>query len=70
MEENNNQIKVKLTTLIVLILGVAIIIAGIVFVIFNKNNENKSSKIEERNTTQAEYKQTDTKTDTKTNYAD
>ena len=70
MEENNNQIKVKLTTIIVLILVVAIIIAGIVFVIFNKNNENKSSKIEERNTTQAEYKQTDTKTDTKTNYSD
>lgn len=40
MEENKNQIKVRLTTIIVLILVVAIIIIGIVFIILN-NNEKK-----------------------------
>lgn len=49
MEENNNQVKVKLTTIIVLQLLVVIIIVGIVFVIFNKNNDSKSSNIKENN---------------------
>ena len=62
MEENNNQKQVKLTTIIILILLVLIIIVGIVLVIFNKNHENRSSKTEDRNTTQSEYEQTDTKT--------
>ena len=65
MEENNNQIRIKLNTIIILILVVIVIIAGIVFVILNKNNENKSSKIQERNMTQSGY----TKTETKANYA-
>lgn len=43
MEENNNQIKVKLTTLISLILVVAIIIIVILFVIIN----NKDKEIDE-----------------------
>lgn len=48
MEENNNQIKVKLTTIIILILVVAIIIVGIVFIILNKNND-KGHDIPESN---------------------
>lgn len=69
MEENNNQIKIKLTTVIVLILLVVIIIAGVLFVISNKNNDSKGSQVEERNTIQTESKQTDIKSDTKTDYS-
>lgn len=69
MEENNNQIKIKLTTVIVLILLVAIIIVGVLFVISNKNNDSKGSQVEERNTIQTESKQTDIKSDTKTDYS-
>lgn len=39
MEEKNNQIKVKLTTIIILISVIAIIIVEIIFVILNKNND-------------------------------
>lgn len=70
MEENNNQIKVKLTTVLVLIVLVVIISVGVLFVVFNKNNESKSNQIEQGNTTQSEYKSTDIKKDSKTNYAD
>ena len=69
MEENNNQIKIKLTTVIVLILLVVIIIVGVLFVISNKNNDSKGSQVEERNTIQTESKQTDIKSDTKTDYS-
>lgn len=69
MGENNNQIKIKLTTVIVLILLVVIIIAGVLFVISNKNNDSKGSQVEERNTIQTESKQTDIKSDPKTNYS-
>ena len=64
-----NQIKIKLTTVIVLILLVVIIIAGVLFVISNKNNDSKGSQVEERNTIQTESKQTDIKSDTKTDYS-
>ena len=70
MEENNDQIKIKLTTVIVLILLVVIIIGGVLLVIFNKNNESKGNQIEEGNITQSEYQPTDIKKDTKTNYSD
>lgn len=66
MEENNNQIKVKISTIIVLVSVVAIIIVGIVFVELNKNRDSKSSEVEEKKTIQVEDKKTDTKTD----YAD
>ena len=41
MGKNNNQIKIKLTTIIFLISVVAIIIVGILFVISNKNKDKK-----------------------------
>ena len=67
MEEKNNKIKVKLTTLIVLILVVIIIIAGIVLVRSSKNIDTRN---EDMNTTQIEYKPTDSKTNfTDTNFS-
>ena len=59
MQEKNNKIKVKLTTLIVFILVVIIIIAGIVIVRSNKNTDTKN---EDTNTTQIEDKPTDAST--------
>ena len=59
MEEKKNQIKVKLTTLIVLVLVAIIIITGIVLVGLNKNIGVKN---EDKNTTQIGDKQTDLNT--------
>ena len=67
MKENNNQIKIKLTTIIVLILLVVIISAGVLFVIFNKIESNQIPK---ENTTQSEYQPTNIKKNQNTKYAD
>ena len=48
MEEENNQIKVKLTTIIILILVVAVIIVGMLFVIINNNNKINDKKIDDK----------------------
>lgn len=69
MEENNNKIKIKLTTVIVLILLVVITIVGVGFVIYNKKNDSNGSQVEESNTIQIESKQTDIKSDIKTDYS-
>lgn len=59
--ENNNQIRIKFTTVIVLMLIVAIIIVGILFIIINNNNDSESSKIEGEKQSQIKDKNKDTK---------
>lgn len=59
--ENNNQIRIQLTTVIVLMLIVVIIILGILFIIINNNNDSESSKIEGEKQSQIKDKNKDTK---------
>ena len=59
MEEKNNQIKIKLTTVIVAILVAIVIFGGIIFVKLNNKNNNTNNQTEIGNTTQTEYTQSD-----------
>lgn len=70
MEENTNKTKIKLTTVVILLLLVVIISLGVLFVIFNKNNESKNNQTEKENTIQSGKQTTDIKNDTNTNYSD
>lgn len=59
MKEKNNQIIIKLTTVIVAILVAIVIFGGIIFVKLNNKNNNTNNQTEIENTTQTEYTQSD-----------
>lgn len=54
--ENNNQIRIKLTTIVFIILITIIIIGVLLFVIFKNNNNTENSNVNEQNTSKFEEK--------------